>query len=195
MYKIIKIRNNNIKVIRLKKIILLFLILLSIGCTNVNTATNQVKEYLNSYKNLDIRVLDDLEKQVELEELTEKQKSTYRDILKKQYKDLSYTIEKEEEKKDYIYVTVNIKVYDYYKAQNDAASYLADNMNKFYDKNGKYDSEKYVDYKLEQMQKMNDKIDYTIVFTVVKENDEYTILQPSEIDLEKIHGIYRYDIN
>lgn len=195
MYKIIKIRNNNIKVIRLKKIILLFLILLSIGCTNVNTATNQVKEYLNSYKNLDIRVLDDLEKQVELEELTEKQKSTYRDILKKQYKDLSYTIEKEEEKKDYIYVTVNIKVYDYYKAQNDAASYLADNMNKFYDKNGKYDSEKYVDYKLEQMQKMNDKIDYTIIFTVVKENDEYTILQPSEIDLEKIHGIYRYDIN
>lgn len=179
----------------LKKIIILLLLLFSVGCTNTNTATSQVKMYLDSYKNLDIKVLDDLEKQVEMEDLTENQKSTYREIIKKQYKDLSYTIEKEDVKKDYIYVTAKIKVYDLYKAQSDSSSYLADNMNKFYDKNGKYNSKKYMDYKLDQMKNMNDKVEYTLVFTVAKEDGKYIILQPSEVDLEKIHGIYSYDIN
>ena len=87
------------------------------------------------------------EEQIEKEELTESQKNEYRDILKKQYKDLSYKIVKEEIEEDVTYVTVKVSVYDLYKAQSDSSTYLADNMDEFYDENGKYDSERYIDYK------------------------------------------------
>lgn len=179
---------------KLKKIILLVLILFTFGCMNNNTPTDAVKQYLLSYKNLDSDVLDDLEEEIKKEELTETQKEKYRSILKKQYKDLSYKILKEEKEDDKTFVTVKVSVYDLYKAQSDASLYLADNMNEFYDNNGKYNSEKYLDYKLEQMKNMNDKVEYTIVFEVEKEDDEYRVIQPSETDLEKIHGIYSYDI-
>lgn len=161
---------------------------------NNNTASDAVKDYLNSYNNLDTKVLDDLETQVTKENLTEEQSDKYRSILKKQYKDLSYKIIKEEKEDDITLVTTKISVYDLYKAQSDASLYLADNMNKFYDDNGKYNSDKYLDYKLEQMKNMTDKVEYTIVFEVEKIDDKYRVLQPSETDLEKIHGVYSYDI-
>lgn len=161
---------------------------------NNNTATDAVKQYLLSYKNLDSDVLDDLEQEINKEELTDTQKDEYRSILKKQYKDLSYKILKEEKEDDKTFVTVKVSVYDLYKAQSDASLYLADNMNEFYDNNGKYNSEKYLDYKLEQMKNMTDKVEYTIVFEVEEEDDRYRVIQPSETDLEKIHGVYSYDI-
>ena len=51
--------------------------------------------------------------------------------------DLSYKIIKEEKEDDITLVTTKISVYDLYKAQSDASLYLADNMNEFYDENGK----------------------------------------------------------
>lgn len=161
---------------------------------NNNTASDAVKDYLNSYNNLDTKVLDDLETEVTKENLTLEQSDKYRSILKKQYKDLSYKIIKEEKEDDITLVTTKISVYDLYKAQSDASLYLADNMNEFYDENGKYNSDKYLDYKLEQMKNVTDKVEYTIIFEVEKEDDKYRVLQPSETDLEKIHGVYSYDI-
>lgn len=161
---------------------------------NNNTASDAVKDYLNSYNNLDTKVLDDLETEVTKENLTLEQSDKYRSILKKQYKDLSYKIIKEEKEDDITLVTTKISVYDLYKAQSDASLYLADNMNEFYDENGKYNSDKYLDYKLEQMKNVTNKVEYTIVFEVEKEDDKYRVLQPSETDLEKIHGVYSYDI-
>lgn len=180
--------------ITLKRIILVLLLLFTFGCMNNNTASDAVKDYLNSYNNLDTKVLDDLETEVIKENLTLEQSDKYRSILKKQYKDLSYKIIKEEKEDDITLVTTKISVYDLYKAQSDASLYLADNMNEFYDENGKYNSDKYLDYKLEQMKNVTNKVEYTIVFEVEKEDDKYRVLQPSETDLEKIHGVYSYDI-
>ena len=51
-----------------------------------------------------------------------------------------------------------------------------------------------MDYKLEQMQKINDTVEYTINFNLTKdENDVWQISELSQDDLEKIHGIYNYD--
>jgi len=53
---------------------------------------------------------------------------------------------------------------------------------------------KNIDYKLEQMKNTTDTVEYTIDFNVVKEDDDWVVVQPDTDDLEKIHGIYNYDI-
>lgn len=162
------------------------------GCGEM-TPKSTVEEYLKKYRNLDSEVLVDLEELVATEELTEKQKDKYRDILKKQYKDLSYEIIEEEYDNEVSYVTVRIEVYDLYKAQSDASIYLNSNPETFYNENNEYDVNIYIDYKLDKMKNMLDRIEYTVVFTVTKEDDKYYVEQPTEEILEKIHGIYNYE--
>ena len=67
-------------------------------------------------------------------------------------------------------------------------------MDDFYDKNGKYDSSKYLDYKLNLMKNVTNKVEYTIVFSVEEKDGEFVVLQPSEVDLEKIHGVYNAEV-
>lgn len=179
----------------MKKILIIFMVLLTLTGCGGNTAKSAVEKYLMKYKNLDSEVLVDLENTIEKENLTEEQKDKYRDILKKQYKDLNYEIVEEEYDNDVSYITVKVSVYDLYKAQSDASVYLANNPDNFNNENNEYDVSKFIDYKLDKMKDMNDKIEYTIVFTVTKENDKYVVEQPTENDLNKIHGVYNYELN
>lgn len=179
----------------MKKILLsLVLLILLTGCTT-NSARNSVENYLKQYKNLSSEVLVDLENIIERENLNEEQSDTYRDILKKQYKDLKYEIVEEEYDDDVSYVTVKVTVYDLYKVQNDASTYLEENMDEFNDDEGIYSADKFTEYKLDKMKDTTDTVEYTIVFTVTKEDDEYIVSQPSEDDLLKIHGIYNYELS
>lgn len=172
---------------------LLLLILLITGCGGSN-ARMATENYLKKYRTLNSEVLVDLENIVDKENLTEKQKDKYREVLKKQYKDLTYEIIEEEYDEEVSYVTVKVSVYDLYKAQSDASVYLQNNQNKFLDSDGNYDPSKFIDYKLDRMKDMTDRIDYTIVFTVTKEDDKYVVEQPTEEDLLKIHGVYNYEL-
>ena len=173
---------------------LLISILLISGC-GMKTAKNSVEAYLKKYKTLDSEVLVDLENVIKKENLSELDEDKYREILKKQYKDLSYEILEEEYDGDNAYVTVKISVYDLYKAINDANEYLINNKDAFNDQDGNYSDELFTSYKLDKMKSMTERVDYTITFTVKKENDRYVVNQPTENDLLKIHGIYNYDIN
>ncbi len=173
---------------------LLIVILLLSGCGN-NNARNATETYLKKYRTLDSEVLVDLENVIEKENLTETQKDKYRDILKKQYKDLSFEILEEEYDDEVSYVTVKIEVYDLYKAQDNANHYLEEHHEEFNDENGNYDVSKYMDYKLDKMKDTTDRVEYTLIFTVTKENDKYVVEQPTEDDLMKIHGVYNYDLN
>jgi len=178
----------------MKKILLIVIILFSlVGCGG-KTAKSAAESYLMKYRNLDSEVLVDLENIIETENLTRNQEEKYRDILKKQYKDLSYKIIEEEYDNEISYVTVKIEVYDLYKAQSDASSYLNSNPEAFYNENNEYDVNKYIDYKLDKMKNMLDRIEYTVTFTVTKEDDKYYVEQPTEESLEKIHGIYNYEM-
>ena len=68
----------------------------SLGTDMDNTPTKQVEEYLNNYQTLNSNVLTELDAVVDQEEaFDEDQKTTYRDILKKHYQDLTYTIKEE----------------------------------------------------------------------------------------------------
>ena len=53
-----------------------------------------------------------------------------------------------------------------------------------------YDKDKFISYKLSQMENVSDKVKYTIEFTLTKVNDEWQMDSLSNADIEKIHGIY-----
>ncbi len=167
-----------------------------VGCSlTKSTASDAVKNFLDQYKNLSSAVLTDLETVISKEDFTDNQKDEYRDILKKQYSDLKYEITNENYDGDTAIVTTKITVYDLYKVQNDAASYLAQNQDKFQDKDGNYDNSLFLDYKLEQMKMMKDTVEYTIDFYVEKDQDDkWQVSELSNDDLEKIHGVYNYDL-
>lgn len=168
----------------------LFIMSLS-GCGD--SATKAVEDYLKEYTSLSDNVLDDMMNIVKDEDINDEQKGVYQDIFKKQYQDLTYTIDNEEYDGDEATITVTVKVYDLYKAQKDASNYLANNQDEFNDDDGVYDMAKYMDYKLEQMKNMLDKVEYTIEFYVVKTADGWVISSLSDSDLEKLHGIYNYE--
>lgn len=177
------------------KKILIFLVvtILLTGCGG-NNPRMAVENYLKQYRNLSSEVLVDMERIIENENLSKEQRDKYRDVLRKQYKDLSYEILEEEYDDKVSYVTVKVTVYDLYTAQSNAFNYLNENKEKFNNEEGVYDESLFTDYRLEQMKGTTSRIEYTITFTVVKENDKYVVEQPTENDLLKIHGIYNGNI-
>ena len=108
----------------MKKFILYFscimaVILLS-GCSMDNTPTKKVENFLDSYRNQDETVINQLKDMVDMDNLmNEDQKNTYSDIMKRQYEDLTYEIKDEVIDGDNATVTVEIEVYDYYKVNQD----------------------------------------------------------------------------
>lgn len=178
----------------MKKILgMLGCLLLVVGCSCSNDkAADAVEKYLNDYKGLSDHVLEDIDELVENEQLTDKGKDTYKEVLKRQYRDLIYTIENEDYDGDTAEVTVKITVYDLYKAQKNASEYLASHQDEFLT-DGEYDNDLYMEYKLEQMKNINDTVSYNIVFNVTKSDGKWYVEQPSDEVLEKIHGVYNYD--
>lgn len=179
----------------MKKVLTIFIMLLILTACGGNTPKGAVDNYLKKYRNLDSEVLVDLEEIVEKENLSKEQQDKYREVLKKQYKDLSFKIVEEEYNDNVSYVTVKVNVYDLYKAQSDASKYLANNSEEFYNENNEYDVNLFLDYKLDKMKNTTDRVEYNVTFTVIKENDKYVVEQPSEETLQKIHGIYNYGAN
>ena len=140
----------------MKKIITIIissLFLFGCSCESMG-AKNAVTDYLSQYNNLSEEVLDDLDKVSSGEEFNDEQRDLYRSIIKKQYQDLKYEIVDEKYNGNQATITAKITVYDLYKAQKNANLYMKENIEEFYDKNNIYSNKKYLDYKLEQMNKM-----------------------------------------
>lgn len=53
-----------------------------------------------------------------------------------------------------------------------------------------YDEDKFIDYKLSQMENVNDTITYTIEFTLTKTDNGWQMDALNNADIEKLHGIY-----
>ena len=184
----------------MKKIFSIGLILVTclaiVGCSCMKmTAKGAVENFLNQYRNLSASVISDMDEVVDKEtNLNEAQKEKYRDVLKKQYSDLKYEIVDETYDGDTAKVKAKITVYDLYKVQKEATNYLNNHPEEFNDESGNYDSSKYMDYKLDQMEKNNDTVEYTITFNLTKDEDgNWQVTELTQEDLEKIHGIYNYE--
>lgn len=181
----------------MKKIIfsiLTIMLLFTTGCDQVgNSPTKKVEELMGKYQMLDDDVLDDLNKVVDSEEdLSDKQKERYRNLLKEQYQDLTYTIKNEKIDGENATVETEIEVRDLTRAIKESEDYLNSHEDEFLGDDGKYSKEKYTDYKLDKMEEAKDRVKYTLELTLTKVDDEWELDNLTETERQKIHGIYNY---
>ena len=151
-----------------KKIVILILpILLLLGCQNsFNTPTSKVESFFHKYQELDKNVLKDLDNILDKENLTQKQKEKYKELLKRQYQNLSYKIKSEDIEKTNAIVETEIEVLDYNVKES--------NINK----------------KLDKMKLVDNKKKYNITFYLTKENGIWKIDNLEDEDYQKINGLY-----
>lgn len=178
----------------MKRILLfVFAILCFVGCDNMmNTPTKRVEEFLNKFQTLDDEVLTNLSESINQNDFTEEEKDNYNRVMKRQYQDLVYKIKDEIIDGNHAIVKVEIEVYDYNKAITEVDDYFIHNQDMFLDENGMVDNRKYIDYKIEFMSNIKDRVKYTIEFYVDKKDDMWTLNNISEEDREKIHGLFSY---
>lgn len=175
-----------------KLLIVLLSIFILCGCKNTNSAVNIVKEYLDDFKNLSVSVEKEIDRVIyKSDDLSLDQKKLYKKIFIKQYQSLNYDILSEEYDNNKALIKVNINVFDLNKSEEKALEYLSDHLSEFYDENNIFDNVKYTTYKLGLMYDASDKIDYEIVFFLKHKNNKWVLEEPTENDLEKIHGIYK----
>ncbi len=174
-----------------KLVLILSLIFFLVGCACSvrGGAKESVYIFLEKYKYLDKDLVEDIDNYVEGEDLNDSQKEKYKEIFLRQYKDMSYTIKKEEYQNNKAYVTVLITVYNLYKAQDEAEDYLNTFEEEFLNEEGEYDADKFIDYKLDYMLKYQEKTTEELQLELVKEKNIWVLQQPSIKELEKIHGM------
>lgn len=176
----------------MKKILifLLFIFLIS-GCgKNTNSPTSEVQKLFSNYNSLSSDVLIQLDSVMESENLTDEQISKYKEVIKRQYEDLKYTINDEVISDDKAIVSVDIEVYNLNKVISDSDEYLKNNKDEFY-VDDKLDNNKFWDYKLDKMFDAKDRIKYTIDFSLTKLNNKWHLDELLEADRQKIHGLYK----
>ena len=176
-------------------ITLIVLILLVVGCKNkIDTPVDKVENFIGKYQRLDSDVLSQLDMIVaNRSDLNDKQKEKYRSLMERQYQNLSYKIVDEiyDEKEEHANVIVNVLVYDYGSAIEKSDEYLKNNKKEFIKEDNSIDIEKYWDYKISEMIKVEDRVNNEIIFTLHKKNNKWVLENISDIDREKIHGIYK----
>lgn len=164
-----------------KLILLLISIFLLVGCENtMATPASKVESFLGKYQKLDKNVLLDLDNVIKKDtDMNKSQKEKYKNLLEKQYQNLSYKIKNEEINGTTSIVETEIEVLDYKS--------VIEEVDKYYEKN---EIDNYIDYKLEEMGKQKDKVKYELVFFLEKENGNWVIKELDEEDYKKIHGLY-----
>ncbi|MDD2203016.1 MAG: hypothetical protein PHT75_01700 [Bacilli bacterium] len=176
-----------------KILILVSLIVVLVGCSLTDSGIapkRVVEEMLGNYQSLNSEVLNQLDKVIAGENLTIAQKDDYEELMRKQYQNLTYSIKEEVIDGDTAVVTVEIEVFDYAKAIDDAEIYAAENEDKFLDKEGAASESLYQDYKIEQLKTVTDKIKYTLDLGLTKEDNKWKLDDLSDMERQKIHGLY-----
>lgn len=164
-----------------------------IGCSKdlSNTPTKQVEAMLTKYQTLDKEVVEDLDKVVaEEENFNTKQREKYKKVMKKHYGDMVYTVKDETVNGDDAIVEVEIEVTNYKDILKEAEAYRKNHETEFYDEEGKYDASKFIDYKLDKIEKAKEKIKYTLELGVSKRNDKWVVDSLSNDDRDKINGVF-----
>lgn len=179
----------------MRKIIFIFFVMMSlIGCSNVsNTPTKQVEGFFNKYQTLDKDVLEDLDRVISDNDILAYNNSQeYRDIMKKQYKNLTYKVKEEKIDADTAIVTVEITVTDFSKVIAMASDYKNNQPEEFADNNGEYQETIYYDYVISKLKDAKDKIKYTLDIKLSNINEEWHIDELDNETKDKILGIYQY---
>ena len=177
-----------------KALLVIVSIFIVVGCGDMeNTPTKKVEAFLSKYQNTDEEVLKQLDNTLDIDNsYSASQKEKYRDIIKNQYKNLDYKIKSETEDGNTATVVAEIEVFDLGKVIIDVDEYLSKNREEFVTdtKTDTIDAEKFLNYKLRQMEDAKEKVTYTINFTLTKKKGKWTLDDITDIDRLKLHGLY-----
>ena len=176
------------------KVIGLFIIISSLfGCSLVgsNKPKDRVEALLMSYQNNSDSIVSELDDYLKTLTIQDEYFEDYKKVYLRQYQDLKYEIKNETIDGDNAIVTAQIEVYDYYKTENDVNNYIAENSTNF-NNDGVYDTLKALKYRMDELNKSNSRVQYTIDFHLTKVNDDWSIDNLSDEDLQKIHGTYAH---
>ena len=181
----------------MKKVLIICLSIFSLtlltGCSMDNTPTKKTEAFLNNYRNLDTVVIDQMNDVVNQDAMmTESQRMTYKDLIKKQYQDLTYTIKDETIDGNDATVSVEIEVYDFYKINKNSEIYYTSYPDEFKDTNGNLVNERYIDYRVNALKTSKERIKYTIDFKLKKVDNVWIMQDTDEITRQKIHGLFAY---
>ncbi len=179
----------------MKKILCALLIIIYLtGCNNLmNTPTKKVEYLLSKYQKIDEEVINQLDDALLTDAiLSSEQKSRYKSIMQKQYKDLTYIVKDEAIDGKTAVVEVEIEVYDYSKAVNMTEDDLLNNSDNYKDSTGEINTTIYNDAKLTNLENVVDRVKYTINFTLSKVDEEWIVDDLTETERMKIHGLYAY---
>lgn len=168
----------------MKKISILFIsLLLLMGCELSNTPTSKVDDLMQKYQRLDSDIQNGIDNVIDDENLNQTQKERYKKLIEDQYKNLSYEIKNEKIDGDTAIITTEIEVLDYKKAINETTS--------IYSNKDDYSVEQYNNTKLDNLEKVKDKVTYTIEFEVKKDKDgNWNLSSLSNETIKKIQGMY-----
>lgn len=166
--------------------------LLLTGCGDIsNTPAKQVEGFLNQYQTLDRDVIGDLDSVIEKNKIfNSANKDKYRDVIKKQYKNLSYKVKDEIIDGDNAIVIVEITVLDFAKTLAEARDYKNKNISQFKDESGNYSESAYSDYVIEKLAKEKEKVKYTLDMALSKIDGKWILNNIDEETKDKILGIY-----
>ena len=202
----------------MKKYIIALMIIFLSACTlgKASTPKQIVSGFLDKYKNQDSTILSQLTDTINNEYTNDDYKERYKTLMLNQYKNMDYKIKDEIIEGDNAVVEAEITVYDYGSAIRNANDYLNNNQSEFMmdqptvdmeDANDEttkdpeddkmdnnplknYDENKFIDYKLTQMENVTDTVTYNIEFTLTKVDGVWQLDSLSSADMEKLHGIY-----
>lgn len=138
--------------------IIIFISLLLAGCSIANTPTAKVEELLGNYQRLDKNITVNYYDLSIDRDLSLEHQDEYIDLIEDQYQSLSYEIKEEIIDGNIATVTTSIKVTDFKKIINN------------YNKN-EYTTEEYHELIIEDLKDAKDKVNYTIDFTLTKDNE------------------------
>lgn len=164
------------------------IILLVVGNAKSNSIEGLTKSYMKKYQKLDKEVVNKIKYEFD-DKLTPTQKQKYNAIIENQYEELEYEIVEVREDGVTGEVDIRFTVYDLAAAMEQANSYIAVYGDKF-KKDGKFDEYAAIDYKLEMLDQMETKVDYTITFNFYKDDGTWTMDDVLEADLKKIRGTF-----
>lgn len=179
-----------------KLLIILVGLLFLTGCNTSMESRPQekVEEWLAQYMQQDEGVVEELREWLMDENLDDEERGTYQSILEKQYQNLSYKILEEEIEGNKAEVEVEIEVLDYKTSMNASRDYYENHRDEFTEEVSPdmpiEEIKEFIDYKLDQLKKVEDKAKYTLEFHLKREEDEWRITKIDDDAFLKIYGLY-----
>lgn len=144
--------------------------------------TDLTLEFMNKYKNATSEVMNQV-KYPYADKLDKTQMNTYKDLIRSQYRSMSYTISDETVGEVDAIIKVDFDVYDYASSYDKASSYLS-----LYGSD--MSLEKQVNYKLKEMSNTKEKVTYSIEFKFYKLDGVWYMTDVTSADLSKLTGTF-----